>query len=143
MKLTRLLALFCATFLFFSCGSNKYSVDKLPTKFIELGNGGGYTGEYQYYKIATNGQVFTTSSNDTAYAYFGKISKKIAKNAYNSLADLGDKKISEPGNLNYFIFRAEGDQVNSWLWSDDKKPATELSALYESLNKEIEKINKK
>ena len=46
MKLTRLLALFCATFLFFSCGSNKYSVDKLPTKFIELGNGGGFTGEY-------------------------------------------------------------------------------------------------
>ncbi len=102
-----------------------------------MGNGGGFTGEYIYYKIASNGQVFTSKSGDTAYAEYGAIPKKTAKNAFKILGEMKDKSISKPGNLNYFIFRAEGDSMTSWLWSDDKMPSEEISTIYTALNEAI------
>ena len=124
-----------------ACGGPKYSVRNLPINFVEMGNGGGFTGEYIYYKIASNGQVFTSKSGDTAYAEYGAIPKKTAKNAFKTLGDMKDKRISMPGNLNYFIFRAEGDSMTSWLWSDDKKPSEEISDIYSSLNEAISAIS--
>jgi len=143
MKNTTLGLLLSLGILFASCGgSKKYSVDKLPEQFVEMGNGGGFTGIYTYYKIATNGQIFTSQSGDTAYSLFGKMPKKIAKAAFNSLGKLTTNAISEPGNLNHFMFRADGDSMTSWLWSDDKKPNKELNEIYETLNTQISNINK-
>ena len=120
-----------------ACGGPKYSVRNLPTNFVEMGNGGGFTGAYTYYKIASNGQVFTSKSGDTAYAEYGVIAKKTAKNAFKILGKMKDKSISKPGNLNYFIFRAEGDSMTSWLWSDDKTPSEEILTIYTALNEAI------
>ena len=136
----KVLGTFVLTLFLLSCGGSKYSLEKMPEDFVELGSGGGFTGEYTYYKIATNGQIFTSKSGDTSYAGYGKISKKIAKKAYKTLDKLQDKKISEPGNLNYFMFRAEGDSMTSWLWSDDKKPAEELATVYKTLSEAISNI---
>jgi len=40
------------------------------------------------------------------------------------------------------MFRADGDSMTSWLWSDDKKPNKELNEIYETLNTQISNINK-
>ena len=124
-----------------ACAGPKYSVSNLPTNFVEMGNGGGFTGVYTYYKVASNGQVFKSKSGDTAYAEYGTIAKKTAKNAFKTLGEIKDKSISKPGNLNYFIFRAEGDSMTSWLWSDDKKPSEDVSTIYTSLNEAISVVS--
>ena len=66
---------------------------------------------------------------------------KQTKNAFKTLGEIKDKSISKPGNLNYFIFRAEGDSMTSWLWSDDKKPSEDVSTIYTSLNEAISVVS--
>ena len=130
-----------ASILMISSGCNqKFTTSNLPTEFMEIGNGSGFTGSYTYYKVAKNGQVFFSQTGDSVYSNYGEIGKRIAKKAYKDLGKLRNEPSSQAGNLNFFIFRAEKDTMTSWLWSDDKKPSEGVLRIYKTLNEEVSKI---
>lgn len=55
-------------------------------KWLMLGEGGGFTGYYEYYFLIPNGQVFQQAGRDTAYYPMNHIPRKEARRCFRQIS---------------------------------------------------------
>ncbi len=91
--------------LFTHCKVVKYTPDKLPTKQVVFGDGGGFAGIETSYILLENGQLFRQVGTEGKYQELRGIKPKEAKVFFDKVASLQLYKmdIEKPGNLYYFL----------------------------------------
>ena len=117
MRLTLSVIFFCG--IIASCKSIQYSSNALPKNRIEIGEGGGFTGNYTTYVILPNRQVFVKFDFETEYRSAPEIDKKSYRKIKNEV-----KRLNIPrndtiivGNMNRFIRVFERDTFYELYWS--------------------------
>ncbi|MEO1257452.1 MAG: hypothetical protein AAFZ15_01600 [Bacteroidota bacterium] len=126
----------CSLLLFAHCKVVKYTPDKLPTKQIIFGDGGGFAGIETSYTLLENGQLFRQVDVEGAYQELKPIKPKEAKVFFDKVASLQLYKmdIEKPGNLYYFM-REINESIDSRVtWgAGDYLPPKALVSTYRDL----------
>lgn len=122
--------------LFSQCKVVKYTPDKLPTKQVIFGNGGGFAGIETSYILLENGQLFKQVGLEAPYQELKSIKPKEAKPFFEKVASLQLYKmdIEQPGNLYYFM-REVNEAIDSRVtWgAGDYLPPKSLVSTYKDL----------
>ncbi len=129
--------LFLIIGLFFvACKSQRYSADKLPDQQVLFGSGGGFTGEVTEYILLDNGQLFKKSSLKNTMTEMGQIKQKEAKQLMKEVEKLNleKTKVSEPGNMYYFVCIKNGDTEHKTTWGS---ATYEIDSTVQSLHKKL------
>lgn len=125
--------------LFTQCKVVKYSPDKLPTKQIIFGEGGGFTGVESSFTLLENGQIFKQVGVESTYQELKSIKPKKAKGIFEKVNSLQLYKmdIERPGNLYYFLQEVNEAIDSRVTWgSGDYVPPASVIVIYKEL-KEI------
>ena len=124
--------------LFTHCKVVKYTPDKLPTKQVVFGDGGGFAGIETSYILLENGQLFKHIGVEGKYQELKGIKPKEAKVFFDKIASLQLYKmdIEKPGNLYYFL-QEINDVIDSRVtWgSGDYLPPHSIVSTYKDLKK--------
>ena len=140
--------------LFFSCGSVKNTETKpqpeaekpeaeIAETYFIIGEGGGFTGVYEQYKISNNGTVAawdgTTSKSSTETQMLGK---KTTAKFFNDLEKLNiaGMQLNQPGNMNYSINLVTPNGASTILWSDNFSPSIEVLTFYKEVMNTIRNL---
>lgn len=130
MKTTILLVLGLITL---SCSSQKWQC-KSNVNFNEIsfGSGGGFTGLQSNYLLNSGREVFKSEGGELKK--INRISKKERRNIAGIITkiDFYNIKISENGNMTYFIEIKGNESVNKVTWSDNSQ-TPELKEFYKTL----------
>lgn len=135
MKKLLLLA-FLALFFFTQCKVVKYTPDKLPTKQIIFGEGGGFTGIETSYTLLENGQIFKQVGVENTYQELKSIKPKTAKGIFEKLHSLQLYKmdIDKPGNLYYFLQEVNETIDSRVVWgAGDYVPPSSVISVFKDL----------
>ncbi len=119
-----------------ACKVIKYTPDKLPTRQMIFGNGGGFVGIETSYTFLENGQIFKKTGVDSAYLELKSIPTKQAKALFERLASLQLYKldIEKPGNLYYFLREVNSEIDGKVTWgAGDFLPPQNLVSFYKDL----------
>lgn len=121
-------------FLFFcmSCKSNEIPLGEYEDAKITFGNEGGFAGTLTSYQILKDGRVYYKGPRADDYSLSTKISRKIVKQLFSSVLDMGLDEISlnDPGNLIYFMdFDMEG-KSHSLKWGAEQEPVDDKVKIY-------------
>jgi hypothetical protein len=126
--------------IFLVAMSSKISAQKNndSNECLIIGNGGGITGRWEFYKIKANGEVLYKANLTTDYEKIGKISKKSAESYFQQVADfkLDSLALNQPGNMSYLIELQDETSKHKALWSGNDAPKT-LTEFYDSLLKTV------
>ena len=136
----RILALLTIALCLVACKSKTYSLEELPSSFIEMGNYGGFAGSTESFYLFPNGQRFYSHSfSGTKELVSG--TKKDYKSIYKMLKEMGvhDMDLNMAGNMNYYL-RIKTKKIDHKLvWSDGASVPEELSNYLNNLMMEISK----
>lgn len=111
--------LLLAATLFFACKSPVYQASSFPKERIELGEGGGFTGNYTTYVILPNRQVFAKFDYQTEFVEAPPLSKKEYKKIKKEIKSLRIEQNDTVvvGNMNRFIRVFAKDTFHEIYWS--------------------------
>lgn len=133
-KLLPLIAI--SVLLFTQCKVVKYTPDKLPTKQVIFGEGGGFAGVESSYTLLENGQIFKQVGTESTYKELKAIKPKAAKEVYEKVNSLQLFKmdIERPGNMYYFLQDVNEAIDSRVTWgSGDYVPPSSVIAVYKDL----------
>jgi hypothetical protein len=124
--------------VFSQCKPKTYTVENLSDEYIAIGSFGGFAGTEESYYFLENGQLFYTNSM-TGDKELEPISKKQFKAMKKELIELDfqNRKLNEPGNMNYFIQLNIKNVNHKVLWSN---PETAPKDLVEFMDKHLKDI---
>jgi hypothetical protein len=135
-KLLSLIIMFSLTSLF-SCHKKNIAVEKMPTKQILFGSGGGFTGVVSEYALLENGSVLELSNDKKSYNVVNRIGRQKAGDCVATIKKLGLEtlKFDEPGNLYYYIVVKTDKAVeNRITWGSKENPVdNNIKDLYQTL----------
>jgi hypothetical protein len=79
---------------------------------LHFGQGGGFTGEVNYFVLLDNGLLFEKDTGDSTYILRDTWKKRVTRQIFKEYNELEIQKISHqhPGNLYYFIEFQTPDQ---------------------------------
>lgn len=132
----KILPLLTIIFLFVQCKVVKHTADKLPTKQIIFGDGGGFAGIETSYTLLENGQIFKQVGVDKPYQELKSIKPKAAKPFFEKVASLQLYKmdIEQPGNMYYFLQEINEAIDSKIIWgAGDYVPPKSLVSTYKDL----------
>ncbi len=127
-----------AVLVFTQCKVVKYTPDKLPTKQILFGDGGGFAGIETSFTLLENGQIFKQVGTENSYKELKAINRKEAKVFFEKVASLQLYKmdIEKPGNLYYFLQEVNETIDSRVTWgAGDYLPPQGIIAVYKDLHK--------
>jgi len=126
---------FC--FLTLSCATQKNRPDSVRgITEISFGKGGGFTGMTEEYLITGDAEVFKIENGERTK--INEVTKPVIRDISKQIKDLKfkDLKMSERGNVTYFIEVSANKYKNRVTWSDlTDKP--EVKELYKTLVKTL------
>jgi len=104
---------------------------------LHFGQGGGFTGEVNYFVLLDDGRLFETGKSDTTYVFRDHWKRRFTRQMfvnYHSL-NLQDIDHKRPGNLYYFIeFRSPGKTAHLISWGlQGNTPGAHVVAFYQTL----------
>lgn len=126
----------CSLLLFTHCKVVKYAPDKLPTKQLIFGDGGGFAGIETSYTLLENGQLFKQVGVEGKLQELKSIKPKAAKPYFEKIAALQLYKmdIEKPGNLYYFMQEVNETIDSRVVWgAGDYLPPQSLISTYKDL----------
>lgn len=130
------LTIVATAFLWTACKQPKYTSDKLSTKQIRWGSGGGIVGKESAHILCDNGQIFyrdIMAKTESA----GKTKGSKAKAIFKSIEALGLAKMefNHPSNMYNFLEWQDGDVVSRVVWGDKAFPVDKsVQDLFGELN---------
>jgi hypothetical protein len=121
------------------------TMTSVPKNVIVIGAGGGFSGFYDGFLLAKNGNVYSwrshTDTPDTL-TLICTISKDSARFFFSYLGEISFRSLESgtPGNMNSFIELRTEEESHRVRWSADN-PANipELSLFYSLLRKQIDR----
>ena len=139
----KLIPLSILTLLFFAqCKVVKYTPDKLPTKQVTFGEGGGFAGVETVYTLLENGQIFKQIGAESTYEELKSIKPKAAKSIFEKVHSLQLYKmdIERPGNLYYFLQEVNEAIDSRVVWgSGDYIPPASVISVFKELKEVVAK----
>lgn len=135
MRLTRgvpFLLLFVAALIFGCKDKAVFPVDYKGSQ-IHFGQGGGFTGEVNYFVVLDDGRLFERQGSDSSFVMRDRWKTDFTRQTFANYHTLGLDKIShhQPGNLYYFIeFRAPGEKSHVITWGAQGNTPPEQVKLY-------------
>lgn len=132
--------------MFSQCSPKVYSISNLPSKYIQIGSYGGFTGSVETFFFFPNGQRFLALSSPTSDIPESSneiegSSKKEFQSMLNTLEEIDFYKIDmmEIGNMTYFI-RVKTEKLDkSVQWGDNSTIPKSLESFYQNALKDIDK----
>jgi hypothetical protein len=115
----RVLIIVTCTLLTFSCATQKKQPKSIKgITEISFGKSGGFTGFADEYVITASAEVFKIS--DSVRTKINQITKPEIRDISKQISDLQfkDIKLSETGNMTYFIEVSANKYKNRITWSD-------------------------
>ncbi|MCT4622342.1 MAG: hypothetical protein N4A46_01870 [Schleiferiaceae bacterium] len=114
-------------------------VEKREAMSLIIGEGGGFTGRYTFYRLSENGQVDLYNEQEEIYTEVGKLKSSFASRVFEEAEQLklGDMEYYKPGNMNYRITITDEGQSNTINWSDNQSPGQEVLLFYKKVMNEI------
>jgi hypothetical protein len=128
--------------LFSHCKITKYTPDKLPSKYMIIGDGGGFAGIETSYTLLENGQVFRKVGSGGNYEELKAIKVKDAKALFEKLSSLQLYKldIEKPGNLYYFVRDVNTNTDSRVTWgAGDYLPPQSIISFYKEVSSTLKK----
>ena len=125
-------------FSIFGCKPIKYDGTTLPEKYLQFGNGGGFTSAVTTYTLLPNGQLFKTKSLTNETTALPSIQKQQAKRCFKQYQTeiLGQAQLNDPSNLYYFI----SDGKQRWVWGSNQAAVSpSIEAFYQTLHSFVKK----
>lgn len=140
MKLIGILSITALFSLLMSCGETKNvatteqpATEEVPTSFFIIGEGGGFTGAYEQYKVLENGQVKVWNGEDESTAPLGTLPEKEVSELFQSIQKLNFEGLPfKPGNMNYSINLVTSEGAQIIQWSDQNFPDVEVVSFYKT-----------
>jgi hypothetical protein len=126
---------FC--FLTLSCATQKDRPESIRgITEISFGKGGGFTGMTEEYLITGNAEVFKIVNSERTK--INQVTKPVVREISKQIKDLQfkDIKLSEKGNMTYFIKVSANKYSNIVTWSD-LTDTPEIKELYKTLVKTL------
>ncbi|NNC85860.1 MAG: hypothetical protein HKN75_07230 [Bacteroidia bacterium] len=87
-----------------------------------IGSGGGFTGEYNIFKVHSTGVVDKLDEESQTYKWYTEISTDSTFNYYEEFGKLNITSIdfNHPGNMTFFIEVNTEDGMHTVKWGDEK-----------------------
>ncbi len=120
-----------------NCNSQQNLPDNYSKKQIGFGRGGGFTGDWTYYYLLDNGDLFKKNLRDKDYTRLKTIDKKTVKSIFEKIneADFKNIKFDHPGNMSYFVEIKNKNTSNKVCWGDVSNPVpANVGEIYKTLN---------
>ena len=119
-----------------SCKSAHYSVENWPQTYLSFGSFGGFSGMISTTYLLPNGQVFHENSMDNKKIETNKLSKKEARNVFNSAEKINWSQLPPDnfGNMSYFFSYHTKDSTYTANWGEKgQTPPAEIDAIYQKI----------
>ncbi len=120
-----------------ACKSKQYVLADYEGLVLGFGNGGGFTGAMDYYKLLENGQLFRSTDGEN-YNEVQSFDKDTAVQMFSNFETLGlnNMRINDPGNMTFFVSMGQGDRVQKLSWGGGMQtPDAGLRQYYTTLIK--------
>ena len=129
--LFRFIPLIAVSCLLASCGGAKVSKTESST-YLFLSQGGGVTGKYEGYTLYPDGRVEISEGQEVQPESHGNISKGEAAKIFESWEAIGKqhRMLYKPGNMNYKIIYADGQDIQVIDWSDNQQMDTAIERFF-------------
>lgn len=103
-----------------ACKSQHHNFEGYAGEIITIGKGGGFTGAYDEYSILDNGNVFKYNTIEKERQFIGKLESNVARQVFANyhMPVIYGNSSNNPGNMNYYIQFADGQNSFRSLWSD-------------------------
>jgi len=123
----------------FGCDGKKEDPSHYSGEQLHFGQGGGFTGDVNYFILLDDGRLFEKGDQDSTYILREQWKKAFTRQMfanYHTLR-LQDEDHRHPGNLFYFIeFHAPDQPTHLISWGQQGyAPAAHIVALYQTLYK--------
>lgn len=140
-------------FTIVACGNQKTVVTEEVTEtespkemaYFIIGEGGGFTGMYEQYKVSETGEVesWNNIENQTTKTV-GKLDETVVKDLFKRLRKLKleENPVNAPGNMNYSINYVDNERAYTVLWSDNNSPSVDVLAFYKEAMNAVRSLKK-
>jgi hypothetical protein len=133
------LFLLALTTTLLSCGNKGGDPLNYPGAQLHFGQGGGFTGEVNYFVLLDNGRLFERIGSDSTYALRDTWKKRFSRQLFKEYDTLGISELTlqQPGNLYYFIeMHAPDKPPHLIIWGrQGYSPGDHVIWFYQSLYK--------
>lgn len=117
--------------------SPKQTLDRLPSKYLRFGSGGGVVGETTTWTLFPNGQLFRTRTLQPDTLEWQQHSRRTARRLFQeaeAMSLLDRPPFEHPGNRYYFVEWTEGERSQRITWGRLEHPVdSTIEALYQRL----------
>jgi len=102
-----------------SCATQKM-LDQYSGTSIVFGDGGGFTGLVNEYKLTTDGRIILLKNMTGDTVTVATLNKKATANIYSKLKESGIDTLSfnHPGNKYYFIGKEKNNKTAKIVWGN-------------------------
>ncbi|MCB0480685.1 MAG: hypothetical protein KDC83_04595 [Flavobacteriales bacterium] len=107
--------------------------------YFIISEGGGFTGEYQTYKIQNSGDVFSLNNESKFYEKIGTFDKN-AMDAFSlqiNALDLESLDLNQPGNISFSIEIPLKSDVKKLTWSEERPAPEKIQTFYSEVKSAI------
>ena len=147
MKHSKYLFLLLVLLTVFSCRSQRYTADNLPSRQVIFGTSGGYTGATTFYIVLENGQLFKRNSIEGTTEELKRIKRRQAKRIFAAVdaIDLDAVERGRAVNFSQFMEVRDSSRTERFIW--DPKAGVEMDSqivnIYQECIQYVEQKKKK
>ena len=101
---------------------------------VLIGQGGGFTGEYETFKINSLGEIFKLEETDGSFSKTGSLDVGQTKSLFKDLKALEIEKMElhQPGNISFYIQIPVEGGVKKITWSEETEVDENLTTFYDT-----------
>ena len=121
-----------------ACSTPKLSPIDYKGNQIHFGQGGGFTGNVNYYVILDDGRLFQKQLKDTSFSHLATWKRNFTHQLFTDYdqLELDTLAYSEPGNLYYFVEMHNEGKIHRSVWGKPGfNPSQKLVDFYNILYK--------
>lgn len=129
--------------LFLSCAaskSNQNQTNKVASQskktlyeHVMIGQGGGFSGEYETFKISSTGEIYKLEETDGSFSKTGSLDAGQTKSLFKDLKalELEKMELHQPGNISFYIQIPVEGGVKKITWSEEIEVNENLTTFYD------------
>ncbi len=128
----------CSTSKKMKAQENDSTIKTNITQFV-VGQGGGFTGQYDFYLVKKSGEVFLTDDSFQEISAYTTLDEKKTSMLFAMLEELHINMSDQnpPGNMNFSLVVFEEENRYTLSWADQNKPKKNILTFYEYAFSEI------
>ena len=119
-----------------ACNSNKNTSTSQDNSYLIVGEGGGFAGTYEQYKINQDGLIEVYNFKEKNYSTLCKVKSKEVIGFFDTISslNLGEVEMESPGNMSQYLeINYQNIHDHKLIWEKRKNSVNEeLQALFDA-----------